>query len=126
MDIMDGALWVPTEIVQYIQDVDPTLYLCHVCKNIKVNRVKLGIKLLEGKRIRGRLGQKASIMFAYSSGQMHHLRALVPPRILNNHRHHGNWRLGFCRTYEERMNTWRVIMWIPMMRHLRLLKTSYK
>lgn len=123
MDVLDGGLWVPREIVQYIQDKDPSLRLCHVCKGIKINRVQWGIKKLGGKRLKGKPGGTASIMFAYSSGELEHLRALIPPRMKNK-RHVSGWRLNFCRTYAERMSIFRMILWIPMIRHLRFLRTS--
>ena len=122
MDVLGGEMWIPPEIVQCIQDKDPSLRLCHVCKDIKINQVQWGIKKLGSIRLKGKLGGTASIMFAYSSGEMEHLRALLPPRVKNK-RHIGAWRLDYCRTYRERMGVFRMILWIPMLRHVRLLRT---
>ena len=123
MDVLGGGIWIPPEIVQYIQDKDPSLRLCHVCKDIKINRVQWGIKKLAGKNIKGKPGGTASIMFAYSSGELEHLHALIPKRMKNK-RHVGEWRLNFCRTYRERMGVFRMILWIPMIRHIRFLRIS--
>jgi hypothetical protein len=122
MDVLGGGLWIPPGVVQYIQDKDPSLRLCHVCKDIKINRVQWGINKLNTTRLKGKLGGIASIMFAYSSGEIEHLRALLPLRVKNS-RHLGEWRLNYCRTYPERMGIFRMIMWIPMLRHIRLLRT---
>ena len=122
MDVSGGELWIPPEIVQYIQDKDPSLRLCHVCRGIKINRVQWGIEKLSATRLKGKIGGTASIMFAYSSGELEHLRALIPPRVKNK-RHMGEWRLNYCRTYHERMGIFRMILWIPMLRHIRFLRT---
>ena len=123
MDVLGGGLWIPPEIVQYIQDKDPSLRLCHVCRGIKINRVQWGIEKLSAIRLKGKPGGPASIMFAYSSGELEHLRALIPSRVKNK-RHTNEWRLNYCRTYHERMVIFRMILWIPMFRHFRLLRTS--
>ena len=122
MDVLGGDFWIPPGIVQYIQDKDPSLCLCYICKDITIKPVQWGIQKLSGKKRKGKLGGPASIMFAYSSGEIEHLRALLPLRVKNS-RHLGEWRLNYCRTYPERMGIFRMIMWIPMLRHIRLLRT---
>lgn len=117
-----GGLWIPPGVVQCIQDKDPSLHLCHVCKDIKINQVQWGIQRLGERALKGKLGGVASVMFAYSSGEMQHLLAIVPSKFKNK-RHVRSTRLYFCRTYAERMSVFRCIMWIPMLRHIRLLKT---
>ena len=122
MDVLGGDFWIPPGIVQYIQDKDPSLRLCYICKDITIKPVQWGIQKLSGKKLKGKLGGPASIMFAYSSGEIEHLRALLPLRVKNS-RHLGEWRLNYCRTYQERMGTFRTILWIPMTKHLKYLKT---
>tara|TARA_R110002074_G_scaffold86580_3_gene191122 strand:+ start:5764 stop:6132 length:369 start_codon:yes stop_codon:yes gene_type:complete len=121
MDVLGGDFWIPPGIVQYIQDKDPSLRLCYICKDITIKPVQWGIQKLSGKKLKGKLGGPASIMFAYSSGEIEHLRALLPLRVKNS-RHLGEWRLNYCRTYQERMGTFRTILWIPMAKHLKHLK----
>ena len=126
MDVLGGGLWIPPGIVQHIQDKDPSLRLCYVCKDIKINRVQWGIDKLSGKKLKGKLGGSASIMFAYSSGDIDHLLALIPDRIRIKKRANAYslWLMvTFSRTYSERMSIFRTILWIPILRHTRLLKT---
>ena len=55
MDVLGGGLWIPPGIVQHIQDKDPSLRLCYVCKDIKINRVQWGIDKLSGKKLNSKL-----------------------------------------------------------------------
>ncbi len=83
-------------------------------------------KLLSGKKLKGKLGGLASILFAYSSGDIDHLLALIPDRIKNKKRANAYslWLLvTFSRTYSERMSVFRTILWIPVAKHLKHLKT---
>ena len=126
MDILGGGLWIPPGIVQYIQDKDPSLHLCYVCKDITIKPVQWGIQKLSGKKLKGKLGGPASIMFAYSSGDIDQLPALIPDRIKKKKRAnaYSMWLLvTFSRTYLERMGIFRTILWIPILKHTRLLKT---
>lgn len=120
MDV-DG-LWVPRDLVQHIQDMDTTVRLCQLCPGVRVNRVQWARARLEGKRLKGRKGSRAAIMFAYSSGELEHLLALIPCRFKKSKFHMSVDVLKSRKSYFGRMTTFRQIMWIPMCHHARYIQ----
>lgn len=124
MDTLDSG------VLQYIQDCEPSapLYLVYKCVDAPSQK-KFAMEMLKknklfSKNLRNIRGSYASVMFAYSSGDLEHLLATVPLRKFANVRCYKMLRLmkAFNVPYRTRMRFYKVVMFITDIKHYSLLK----
>lgn len=84
MDVLGGAVTLPFDIVQHIQDQDASIHLHKMCKGVRVRLYNYGYTRMVGKNLRGRRG---AIMYAYSSGDPIQVANCVRPRKIHSRRH---------------------------------------
>lgn len=124
MDTLDSG------VLQYIQDCEPSapLYLVYKCVNAPSQK-KFAVDMLKknklfSKNLRNIRGSYASVMFAYSSGDLEHLLATVPLNKFSQTRnprmsallHSGNL------PYKVRMRFYKAVMYVKDFNHYVLLK----
>lgn len=119
---------LPLELIQVIQDYDADVPLYKMYK-VKRSQRSIALSLLKknklfGKNLRNIRGSHASVMFAYSSGNLEHLLLTIPLRKFLGVRCYKMCRLlrSFEVPYRTRMRFYKSIMLIPDIKHYSLLK----
>ena len=121
MDVLGGAITLPFDVVQYIQDQDPDIHLHLVCKGIKLNQFKYSLnKLKDKKRVKAKPGSRASIMYAYSSGDPDHLVNCVRYRKINKYKNLYNI-ISAQSNYYTSMNAFKKLALVPSHLHYKYL-----
>ena len=118
---------LPFHVIQYIQDVEPSTNLHLVYRDIESpsQRVlaleRLKSDKLFSKNLRNIRGSYASVMFAYSSGDLEFLINTIPLHRFKNAKFH-RLRLSGGFPYRVRMRFYKSLMLINNVKHYCLLK----
>ena len=118
---------LPHHLVQYIQDVEPSTKLHLVYREIDCpsQRVmaleRLKNNKLFSKNLRNIRGSHASVMFAYSSGDLEFLLNTIPLRRFKGYKFKRLQMSGGF-PYSVRMRFYKSVMFITDVKHYSLLK----
>ena len=119
---------LPIELIQVIQDYDADVPLYKMYK-VRRSQRSIALSLLEknrlfDKNLRNIRGSYASVMFAYSSGNLEHLLSTIPLRKFVSPRCYKLCRLlkSINVPYRSRMRFYKSVMLIPDIKHYNLLK----
>ena len=63
-------MYLPKELWQEIQNKDQELCLYKTIPGLKRSQRSVAMAMLRGKPLRGAIGRKANVMYAYSSGNI--------------------------------------------------------
>jgi hypothetical protein len=109
-------MYLPKELWQEIQDKDPEVRLYETIPGIKRSQRSVAMSMLQGKKLRGAIGRRANIMYAYSSGNV---KVCIPDRIKNTTRY--KMIVYVYGSYMNKMEIFKKIMRISSWTHLKLL-----
>mgnify|MGYP000017617763 CR=1 FL=1 len=109
-------MYLPKELWQEIQNKDPALRLYETIPGIKRSQRSVAITMLQDKQLRGPIGRKANIMYAYSSGNV---EVCIPERIKSKTRY--KMIMYVYGSYLNKMEIYKKIMRISSGTHLKLL-----
>ena len=109
-------MYLPEELWQEIQNKDSTLRLYETIPGIKRSQRAVAMVMLQDKPLRGAIGRRANIMYAYSSGNV---EVCIPERIKTKTRY--RMIVYVYGSYLNKMEIYKKIMRIPSDHHLKLL-----
>lgn len=109
-------MYLPKELWQEIQNKDPELHLCETIPGIKRSQRSVAMAMLRDKPLRGPIGRRANIMYAYSSGNV---EVCIPERIKSKTRY--KMIVYVYGSYLNKMEIYKKIMRISSGTHLKLL-----
>ena len=109
-------MYLPKELWQEIQNKDPTVRLYNTIPGIKRSQRSVAMDMLGGRPLRGPIGRRANIMYAYSSGNV---EVCIPKRIQSKPRY--NMFVYIYGSYLNKMEIFKKIMRISSGTHLKLL-----
>lgn len=109
-------MYLPKELWQEIQAKDPEVRLYETIPDIKRSQRSVAMSMLRGKPLRGPIGKRANIMYAYSSGNV---EVCIPERIQSKTRY--KMIVYVYGSYLNKMEIFKKIMRISSGTHLKLL-----
>jgi len=109
-------MYIPKELWQEIQNKDPLIQLYKAIPGIQRSQRAVALSMLAGKELRGKVGRRANIMYAYSSGNV---EVCIPERIKTKTRY--RMIVYVYGSYLNKMEIYKKIMRISSDQHLKLL-----